>query len=318
MMTPLNSHDMDQRVTPLEVSVIIPAFNASATIARALASVTLQGIAALEILIIDDGSADNTYELCAALAQSNPAIRLLRMPHNSGVSAARNTGIRAAQGKYLAFLDADDVWLADKLKRQLAEINRDETISLVSCNSRFVSESGTFLKEGHINRPPVEGAESWKTLLIYNFLPTPTVLTRRELVINLGCFDENLPVGEDLDLWIKLALCGRVRVLGEILIHYYDSTGSLMKRHHAQSQTIVFPMLEKHMLQQQARLSSREIRNIRGQHSFQTGCNLYFSGEFSACIPVFFNAMLQGTRPIKSLLYIPRALLLMLLVKLKS
>ena len=302
----------------VDVSVIIPAFNAASTLSRAIDSVTQQKIDSLEIIIIDDGSSDGTVDLCIALANNNPAIRLLRMPRNGGVSAARNMGIRTAKGKYLAFLDADDIWLEGKLSKQLAAITSDDSIALVSCNSKFVSESGDFLKEGHINRPPVEGTDAWKTLLIYNFLPTPTVLTRRNLVVDLGGFDESLQVGEDLDLWIKLALIGKVRVLKDILIHYYDSAGSLMKRHHAQSQSIVFPMLEKHLIAQQDKLSTKEIRNIRGQHSFQTGCNLFFSDEYLASIPVFFNALTQGTRPIKSFLYIPRALLMLVYSKLRA
>jgi glycosyltransferase involved in cell wall biosynthesis len=278
----------------------------------------IQQIDSLEIIIIDDGSTDTTFAKASGLAQAIPALRVIRMAHNGGVSAARNVGIRAATGKFLAFLDADDVWLEGKLRKQLTEIQRDNAITLVSCNSMFVSESGEFLKEGHLNRPPVDGDQSWKTLLIYNFLPTPTVLTYRHLVLELGGFDEHLPVGEDLDLWIRLALKGKVSVLKEILIKYFDSNGSLMKRYHAQSQMIVLPMLERHLLQQKDKLSAREIRSIRGQQSFQTGCNLFFAGEFLACIPVFFKAVLKGTRPIKSLTYVPRALLMSIFVRLKS
>ena len=301
----------------VNVSVIIPAFNAAETIARAVESVLIQKIEALEIVIIDDGSTDATYAKLCEMALSVPAIRPIKMPGNRGVSAARNVGIRAARGKFLAFLDADDVWLEGKLTKQLAEIERDTSITLVSCNSIFVSQSGEFLKEGHINRPPVSGDQSWKTLLVYNFLPTPTVLTYRHLVLQLGGFDEQLPVGEDLDLWIRLALKGKVSVLKEILIKYFDSNGSLMKRYHAQSQMIVLPMLEKHLQQQKDKLSVSEIRHIRGQQAFQTGCNLFFAGEFLVCIPVFLTAMIKGTRPLKSLTYLPRALLMAALVRFK-
>jgi len=297
-------------IEPVSVSVIIPAFNAADTLARSVASVLLQQVASLEIIIIDDGSTDKTFSHACEMAESNPAIRVVRLICNGGVSAARNAGIHAARGQFLAFLDADDVWLEGKLHKQLAEIQRDPTITLVSCNSIFVTESGEFLKEGHVNRPPVEGDQSWKTLLVYNFLPTPTVLTYRHLVLELGGFDEQLPVGEDLDLWIRLALLGKVCVLKEILIKYFDSNGSLMKRYYAQSPMIVLPMLEKHLLQQKDKLSVSEIRQIRGQQSFQTGCNLFFAGEFLACIPAFIKAVFKGARPVKSLTYIPRALMM--------
>ncbi|MFZ6645817.1 glycosyltransferase family 2 protein [Undibacterium sp. TJN25] len=293
-----------------EISVIIPAFNAAKTISRAIESVRIQAMESLEILVIDDGSVDDTYAVVSSLVMPNENFRVLKMPKNSGVSAARNMGIRHAEGKFLAFLDADDIWLSGKLKQQIDAIKLDPQITLVSCNSILISESGEHLKEGHVNRQPVEGSEAWKTLLIYNFLPTPTVLTYRHLVTSLGGFDETLAVGEDLDLWIRLAFLGKVRVLKEILINYYDSTDSLMKRHTWETQTIVQPMLEKHMATQRSKLSSSEVRHIRGTQAFQMGCNLYFAGAFLPCIPPFLKAAYFGIRPIKSAIYIPRAILM--------
>jgi glycosyltransferase involved in cell wall biosynthesis len=239
------------------------------------------------------------------------------MSNNSGVSAARNAGINIAKGKFLAFLDADDIWLPEKLSKQVEAMEKDPSITLVSCNSRLVSESGIPIKEGHINRPPIEGFDAWKTLLIYNFLPTPTVLTYTSLVKEMGGFDEALAVGEDLDLWIKLGLRGKVIVLKEILINYFDRAGSLMKRHGGQSGDIVVPMLERHIAEQGKRLTKAEIRHIRGYQSFQMGCNLFFSASYLACIPIFFKASLYGSRPIKSLLYIPRAILMELINRIK-
>ncbi|GGC97052.1 glycosyltransferase family 2 protein [Undibacterium terreum] len=293
-----------------EVSVIIPAFNAAQTIARAIESVRIQNMDAMEIIVIDDGSADDTYEVAKSLVRPTEIFHVLKMPKNGGVSAARNMGIRHAKGKFLAFLDADDIWLPGKLKQQVAAIKQDPLITLVSCNSKLISEAGEHLKEGHVNRPPVEGDEAWKTLLIYNFLPTPTVLTYRKLVLQLGGFDESLAVGEDLDLWIRLAMLGKIRVLKDILINYYDSTDSLMKRHLWQTQTIVQPMLERHLVTQYSKLSSSEVRHIRGTQSFQMGCNLFFAGAFLPSIPPFIKAAYFGIRPIKSATYIPRALLM--------
>lgn len=291
----------------VQVSVIIPAFNAANTIIRALDSVRQQNVAALEIIVIDDGSADQTVEMVRRNIGSGDDITILQMDKNSGVSAARNAGIRIARGKYLAFLDADDVWLPAKLRLQMARMEQDPSITLVSCNSRLMAEDGTHLKEGHLNRPPVEGVDAWKTLLVYNFIPTPTVLTRTELVKALGGFDVTLAVGEDLDLWIKLGIQGRIAILPDILIHYYDLAGSLMKRHSDHTATIVLPMLERHIAAQHQQLSRKEIRAILGQRSFQTACDMFFGGAYLPSIPVFLKAASFGARPAKSLLYVPRA-----------
>lgn len=295
------------------VSVIIPAFNAANTIVRAIDSVRQQNVGPIEIIVIDDGSADNTVDVVRNNIADGENIQVLRMQQNSGVSAARNTGIRVAQGKYLAFLDADDIWLPAKLQKQIARMEQDPTITLVSCNSRLISESGVPLKEGHRNRPPVEGTDAWKTLLVYNFIPTPTVLTRTAVVKALGGFDVSLAVGEDLDLWIKLGIQGRIAILPDILINYYDLAGSLMKRHSDRTATIVLPMLEKHIAAQRQQLTRQEIRTIRGQRSFQMACDMFFAGAYLPSVPIFLKAAYLGTRPIKSVLYVPRAACMALL-----
>lgn len=294
----------------IQVSVIIPAFNAAATIARALASVRAQEGVGTEIIVIDDASCDGTADAVRAAIRPGENITLLQLPLNSGVSAARNAGIRLARAPYLAFLDADDIWLPGKLQRQVATITADPAITLVSCNSQQTDAEGRPLKEGHVNRPPVQGADAWKTLLVYNFLPTPTVLTRTALVRELGGFDEQLAVGEDLDLWIKLATRGKITVLPEVLINYYDLNDSLMKRHRRQTGDIVQPMIERHIREQASKLSDAEIRHMRGSRSFQMACDLFFSGSYRPSMSLFIQAARCGTRPLKSLSYLPRALML--------
>jgi glycosyltransferase involved in cell wall biosynthesis len=298
------------RKEEIQVSVVIPAFNAATTIARALDSVRSQDGVGAEIIVIDDASTDNTTEVVRAAIRTGENITLLQLPTNSGASAARNAGIRLARGRYLAFLDADDIWLPGKLLRQIMVIETDPAITLVSCNSQQASSDGKVLKEGHVNRPPIQGPDAWKTLLVYNFVPTPTVLTRTALVRELGGFDENLAVGEDLDLWIKLATRGKVAVLPEILINYYDFNNSLMKRHIPQTGTIVTPMIERHIHEQALKLSSTEIRQIRGSRAFHMACNLFFSGSYLSSISLFLQAARYGTRPLKSLSYLPRAVVM--------
>lgn len=302
-----------QGAEPVQVSVIVPAFNAAATVVRAIDSVRQQRGVAFEIIVIDDGSTDDTAAVVRSNIRPGEQIRLLQMARNSGVSAARNTGIREARGDYLAFLDADDIWLPEKLSRQLAPMLRNPAISLVSCNSKLISAQGVPIKEGHVNRPPVQGRDAWKTLLMYNFIPTPTVLTRTALVRQVGGFDEALKVGEDLDLWIKLGIRGEIVVLDEILINYYDLAGSLMKRHTGQSRGIVMPMLERHISEQRASLTRAEVRTIRGRQAFQIGCDMFFSKKYLESVPVFFQAFMCGERPLKSLSYLPRAILMELI-----
>lgn len=304
-------------VESMQVSIIIPAFNAAATVVRAIDSVLVQHAPASEIIIIDDGSADDTVAVVRGRVHGLANVHLIEMGRNRGVSAARNAGIGAAKGKYIAFLDADDVWLPGKLSKQLAKMEADPEVSLVSCNSRLISADGVALKEGHRNRPPVQGADAWKTLLVYNFIPTPTVLARTDLIKASGGFDESLAVGEDLDLWIKLGTRGKIAMLSEILINYYDVAGSLMKRHGGQAGLIVTPMIDRHIAAQSHRLSPAEIGEIRGNQSFQMGCDLFFLGSYLASVPLFLKSASHGARPVKSLLYVPRAYIMELLAMIK-
>lgn len=301
---------MTEKITyQVAVSVIIPAFNAANTIARSIDSVRAQNFPSLEIIVIDDGSTDQTVSKVKALIQPRENISLITLERNRGVSAARNAGLAQANGKYLAFLDADDIWLPGKLAKQIEAIECDPEVTIVSCNSLLLSPTGERIKEGHVNRPPVQGPDAWKTLLIYNFMPTPTILTRTSLAKSVGGFDESLKVGEDLDLWIRLALRGKIVVLPEIYTCYYDTPGSLMKRHVDKTTRLVLPMLQKHLNDHVHLLSRKEHKYILGNQSFQTGCILFFSGAFTQCIAPFIKAAINGCRPIKSLSYIPRAVL---------
>lgn len=294
----------------IEVSVIIPAYNAAGTVVRSIDSVRAQHGVSYEIIVIDDCSGDDTAAVVRAAIAPGEPITLLAMASNGGVSAARNAGIRVARGRYLAFLDADDIWLPGKLQQQLRVIEADPAVSLVSCNSRLTAMDGTPLKEGHLNRPPVQGSDAWKTLLIYNFLPTPTVLTHTHMVRDIGGFDEAMLVGEDLDLWIKLGLRGKIAILPEILINYYDVANSLSKRNGDRTGVIVVPMVEKHIVEQRDKLSSAEVRHIRGERAFQVACDMYFIGSYHPSIPIFLRAAFYGNRPVKSLVYVARALVM--------
>ena len=124
-------------IQPATVSIIMPAFNATHTLPHSLASVRLQNYPYWELLVIDDGSSDNTADYTAEQARKDPRIKLIRQVRNQGVAAARNAGIAAAQGKYIAFLDADDLWLPDKLSRQISAMRENSATVSMTAYYRF-------------------------------------------------------------------------------------------------------------------------------------------------------------------------------------
>lgn len=122
---------------PVIVSIIMPAFNAAHTLPDSLRSVSQQDYSYWELLVIDDSSSDNTVELVLEQACTDPRVKLLRQPFNQGVAAARNAGIAAAQGQYIAFLDADDLWLPQKLSQQLKAMQENQVLVSMTAFHRF-------------------------------------------------------------------------------------------------------------------------------------------------------------------------------------
>jgi glycosyltransferase involved in cell wall biosynthesis len=187
---------------------VIPAYNSERFIADTLRSVLAQTYPPHEIIVVDDGSTDGTR---AIVTGTGGDVRYIFQP-NQGVSAARNTGIAAATGELICFLDADDTWEPEKLQAQIAfmrehgdvglvfsdEVEFDSTgvqcISLLS-TSRFASELGA---GGRIT-------DTYRKLLTENFIPTSTVMARRECFAVVGGFDHRLKAAEDRDMWCRIA-----------------------------------------------------------------------------------------------------------------
>ncbi len=294
--------------SPPLVSVVIPAFNAKRTIQRALDSVALQNWQPLEVIVVDDASTDGTADAVEDLAKSG--VRLVRMSRNGGASAARNHGIRAAAGKYVAFLDADDTWLPEKLRHQIAALEANSRMSIVTCNSILVNAEGEVVRESHQRYAPVAGAEAWKTLLAYNFIPTPTVVARKDRLMEAGEFNTALPLAEDLDMWIRLALLGEVGVLPQVLVKIHDMAGSLSKRHVHEEQSLLLPLLRGYIRNQRHRLSHTEIRGILGQRFFAWGAYQFHHARYKESVGLFARAAWNRHRVLKSSVTILRASIL--------
>ncbi len=233
---------------------------------RAFLSTRKQGVPCA-VVIINDNSKDNTAKVAKYISEHFLNVVVLTNRYNLGVSGARNRGISITDTQYVAFLDADDVWLPQKLEKQKQLFEDTPDCTLVSCNCLQISPSGKVLKEGHKNRPPVSGIDAWKTLLEYNFIPTPTVFAPTDMIKAVGAFDEGLKVAEDLDLWIKLAKKGSVGIVDDVLVHYFDYEGSLMKTGDMNSADTVWNMVKGHV-EAEKRLSLQEKRNIYSNRLF--------------------------------------------------
>ena len=210
------------------VSVIIPARDAAAVIGDALESVHAQQYTNLQVIVVDDGSTDETAEIVRAFSREDPRLRLVRQ-ERTGVSAARNAGLREATGKWIAFLDADDVWFPDKLAAQL--VSADATLGANFLFSNYTFWDGQReLGTRYAKRKQFPHGDVRKKLARWNVFGTSSVVVSRSLVDAAGAFDASLSCGEDWDLWLRMAECGmRARGIRRPLLRYRVWDGNMSR-----------------------------------------------------------------------------------------
>lgn len=184
------------------VSVIVPAYNAERFISQAIDSVLNQTYWDYEIIVVNDGSTDGTIEVLCPYKDLTIYIE----QENRKLPAARNAGVRAAGGNYLAFLDSDDLFLPEKLSAQVRYLDARPEIGLVVSGHQYIDDSGRLLQEC---RPWIDNSSvTLETILFGGLAPIHAVLLRREWFERVGGFDEQFAYCEDMDLWYRLALAG--------------------------------------------------------------------------------------------------------------
>lgn len=206
-------------MSPL-ISVIIPAYNAETYIQTAVKSAVGQTYSNLEVIVIDDGSVDSTPLLVNQIANADSRIKCYSIK-NSGRAAARNYGISKATGSWLAFLDADDFWAAEKLSKQLSCWKADDAVGLVYSERTWVDAEGKPLSD-QPERYKLPAGNIFDNLIDGNYICTSTVLIKKELVDAVGGFDEskNFKNCQDYDLWIRVAPITFAAVITEPLCYY--------------------------------------------------------------------------------------------------
>jgi glycosyltransferase involved in cell wall biosynthesis len=191
------------------ISIIIPCYNAERYIAATIESVLAQSQPGMEIIVVDDGSTDQSVN---TVLKTFPSVRLEQQA-NQGVAAARNTGIRLARGEWVAFVDADDIWLPGKLSAQLQQLQSAPECRMnytawevwPSDQPRPAADYLARLQDRAADSARWDGASGWiyTQLLLDCVVWTSTVLVQRSLLEELGGFDASLRIGEDYDLWLR-------------------------------------------------------------------------------------------------------------------
>ncbi|ANU22557.1 glycosyltransferase family 2 protein [Planococcus donghaensis] len=203
-----------------KVSVIIPTFNRSELLKKALKSLEKQSHQNLEIIIIDDFSTDDTADVVAEMTDD----RIIYLKHevNKGGSEARNTGLKRATGNFIGFLDSDDQWLPDKIEKQLEKFSEDSDVGVVYTGVQVVNEN----KQPTRKIVPEYRGDILSKLLEFNYIDTTSsVLVRKEVLDQVKGFDASLPSCQDWDLYIRLAQVTKFDFVKESLVLFYHHSG---------------------------------------------------------------------------------------------
>jgi len=224
------------------VSIIIPVYNLEAFIGDALDSIAAQTYKNFQVLIVDDGSTDGTQKVIERYLMDS-RFRYIYQDH-SGPGAARNNALRQATGSLIAFLDGDDLWLNDKLEKQVAVFMADSSIEISATNCSHIREDGSYMgREEYVDYPFELLKDPKKAMFQKNLILSISVMIRKELYDKFGGFDESISYGEDYDLWLRFLQNGcKLNILMEPLSKRRYRSGSLIHQplHIWKTPTIVY------------------------------------------------------------------------------
>jgi len=247
---------------PHSISAVIPAYNSAAFIADAIGSVRAQTRPVDEIIVVDDGSTDDTAMVVQRLGDG---VHYLYQA-NAGPSAARNRGIEAARGNLIAFLDADDQWTRTKIEQQLAIMEQNPAIALVAGDMAEIDSQDNITVASVLSKhnllPYVKDLASkpipnaLALLLKVNFIPTGTVLARRAALEDAGGFTTDIRYGEDLELWAKVAAQHAIVCLPEVL---------MLRRQHGENATQATEPLLHDLIKVMSSLRAWDAKQLRQQ-----------------------------------------------------
>lgn len=274
-----------------DVSIIVPSYNCLAYLEACCASVQAQGLDDYELIIIDDGSTDGSWEYLQQAASTNPHLCIYRA-ERIGVGAARNLGVSIARAKYIAFLDADDTWYAGKLGPQLEYMKRSGAVlsftdydhvregsqtPLCGC-FEFWPQFGA-LTQGQGSDNFYNLATPLAYLLAENVVGTSTVVVRRDVYLAVGGFDTKLNSASDWDLWLKLAAAGYVGYRCARMTAYLIREGSISRnqgKRLAAMEGIIAEHARKVRASQPEAVEKAYARLALGYQEFYTSEGLHF------------------------------------------
>lgn len=291
------------------VSIIMPCYNAAEHLPRSVGSVQAQTLPDWELIIVDDGSKDQSWETLQGLAASDRRIRVFRQD-NAGAASARNHGLREARGAYTAFLDADDTWHPDFLGAMVAALSMDPDAGIAYCGWQNLGlDKG---RDDPFIPPDYEGPGKTEHLLGGCRWPIHGALVRSQLIQDIGCFDETLSSCMDYDLWLRLGTRHRLVRVPRVLAYYHHHGGDQITRNRARIALNHWRAQMKYL-----HANPEVIRTLGKQRVSQLTCGellrrgytSYWKRDLPAARKIFRAVMKQGYGSLRDWRYMLPALL---------
>ena len=268
------------------VSVVIATYNMGRFLGQAIDSVLGQTCPPHEIHVVDDGSTDGTPRVMERFAEV-PNLRYHRQP-NAGQAAAKNRGIRASTGAFVAFVDADDLWTRNKLEIQLAAFREHPEVGVVHTNFAYMDEEGRLLES-----PKRRYYDGWIAgrLLVDNFVNGMSSVVRRQCLDDVGLFDESLPMGIDYDLWLRISAKYPFLFVDEVTYLYRQWAGQMSHNYRKRLECAI-TIMERFIRQNPGLVDARTIHEAWAHTLVSRGrCLAYYERNKWGALVAFARAL---------------------------
>ncbi len=278
------------------VSVIISTYNRAQFLIKAIESVLNQTFQSFELIIVDDGSTDETEKIVKEFQKKDKRIKYILLEENSGgPSKPKNIGIDISSGKYLAFLDDDDEWFPEKLEKQLDIFKNNNNLTLVACNSLDVYEEKGTIKKYKIKKRKDYFVAILESCFIHS---SSSVIVKKDALNNVGFFDENLKIGEDWDMWI--------RILSQ---YHFSFTEEPLFKYHIHNKNISQKLCEKDSIGDHLSIFNKHKKHYLNNHKIYSnklrydGTRYMLSSQVKNAQKAFLKSIKINPLNLKSYLY---------------
>jgi len=276
------------------VSVILPVFNGEASIGRAVRSVLAQTISDLELVVVDDGSTDRTSEVVSGY--SEPRLKPIILERNSGAAAARNVGVSRARGEYIAFLDSDDEWLADKLERQLELLAASPAAIGISTTGFRIHRVATNRFQDTVPDPDADWYREQLTMCALG--PGSTLMAKRDVFLQVGGFDVGLRRFEDWDWMIRCLAVREIVICPSVLAILHVDRRPCVRI----VQQSAEHFLKKHAQRAETTFGRGASRRLRASVELEIARTMIANGRYLSALPSAARAGLYSPARVNLLL----------------